>query len=98
MKPTGWDYQWAKVSDRLHVYFRHRIEPTADNFGKPYSEVLAYLIQDDGSCDWHAYKHVGEKVEELDGISSYSLVMLLKTDVENIVQKEISGHQARDKS
>ncbi|GLU54481.1 hypothetical protein Dfri01_39420 [Dyadobacter frigoris] len=90
MKPSPWEYQWTKVCDQLHVYFRHRIEPTIDNFGKPYSQVLAYLIQEEGSWDWRAYKHVGEQVEVLDGISSYSLAVLVKPQVENLIDQEIS--------
>lgn len=90
MNVRAWEYQWMKIDDRHHVYFRHRIDPTLDNFGKPYSQVLAYIIQEEGSWDWRAYKHVGEQVEVLDGISSYSLAVLVKPQVENLIAQEIS--------
>lgn len=100
MKPSPWEYQWTQVCDRLHVYFRHRLEPTSDCFGKPYSEVMAYVIQEDGGWDWHAYRHVADKIEEMDTISNLTLPVIsrVKIEVENIIAQEISGRKARDES
>lgn len=91
MKPSPWEYQWTQVCDRLHVYFRHRLEPTIDNFGKPFTEVLAYVIQEDGGWDWHAYRHVADKIEEMDTISDLSLPMVttVKELVESIIEHEL---------
>jgi len=91
MKATEWEYQWKEVCDYLHIYFRSRIEPTCDNFGKPCAELLAYVIQEDDSWDWHAYRHVADKIEEMDTISNLTLPLLktVKEEVESIIEREL---------
>jgi hypothetical protein len=62
------------------------MEDTLDGFQKPYTEVLAYVhdVGAEGSWEWFAYKHVGDKVVEMDMNSS--LLFSIQDRVEISIQ------------
>ena len=85
MSSTTWHYKWTEITIRLYAYFRYRMEDTLDGFQKPYTEVLAYIhdVGAMGSWEWHAFRHVGENVEEMD--ISGSLMLQVQDQVEQII-------------